>query len=1394
MTRFSVKRFSAKRLSAQRLSALVLMMAACGGSNEPPPAMTVATAEPIRGTYTLEREEFTWPVVGPMRVEEGASATTADDARGALQLDSGAWVLLDRATVVHPSLEKLTVDSGRAWIDARDGELVVATGQGELRAVNATFAVSATADRTEVYCASGEVAYVAGTQGADARVVQGEVLVLEGGEASVDGAELWDDWTGGLADPTPRVEALPSYVGVLAGRELEAYGRARRPLSLRAHEVDVELRGDFAITEVVQTYFNAESAALEAEHRMRLPEGAIVSGFAIDLGQGFVQAQVEPLISSGYQLSWDPRNATTGRLSYDGPGQLRARVHPIAPGATVRIQVRYAQWLHREQDRRTYTYPMRTEGSVPPLVGELRISVHTGGTHAGAYRAGMGARLDGNDVVLRKSDWRPTSDFSLDLMDDPEVERHTGALAFVVEPPGGTMVGGGNVAADGGERFVLFDVPTTGVVIGDDESDTERPDPGLDLAIVVDTSGGTEPEDLELARSVVEGVLLQLSADDRVALRVGDVSLRAAGSDAELAPISVQRRDALLAALGEAPLGGATDLARMLREAGELVAAKPRGAVLYIGDASPTTGALDMREVRASLAALQDAPRYFGLATGEGANVALLRSLFGDGSAHAVAERTEATRAILSVLADAARPLLRNVTVDLGAGVERIFPRPPIVVPQRAPLRVVGRLAGDLPEEVVLRGTLDGESFEVRQAVKQEHIEDDGDIRRRWASARLQELLSGDAGREALVELGGRFGVLTPWTSWVAFGGKGGGYWPVDGFDVNPLEVDWALGGGGPSVVPVTMPADNSGWRRWRQPAAEPAAVAVEETWRSRVSQADETEAITSDGGLAQAATVRALRTSERGPRSCFERRLLVRPDLSGSVTVSVEVDRDGSLKDAELQTSTLGAADVDACILTEVRGVRFPALGGTGGSVRVSHTFRFESAGRGLGVQRSCSDASRQSLEVRRGLWRERLASNAGPHGALSVWRDAERSCELTGWRARRTLLDAMLRSVRGISAEVRLYQMLAGNPSVAAYLRRAILRHVRTPQDVLIVRAGLELDAPVDWSVFSRLWKRTTDPAGRLRLVRAWLEVAPEELDLRLRLLALLEETEAMPEARRLARELRAEPLADARVRTAVGEFWLRQGNESEARRVFSEIVEHAPYDPWGRRRLGDLYRAHGWYDDAYREYRSLARLQPNEPGVWLLLARAAAGAGRIDEALRLEQRLSESVAPGHIEGVAGVARLWSTVRLMSLGEGAGAAEQALLRQRRRNAGILRDPPALFATVTWAHPDDGPELFVKGTWVPEDDDWAPADLSAKSFGLNAVLVDELDDAPVRFQIRREELDALRDVRATLTVVTDLGGETPVVHTEEIVLTREARILSFELAGGTLSAIPNPP
>lgn len=1357
---------------------LLLSLAAC--DDPPPPAPTVATAEPVRGGFVLEREDHEEPVLGPTRVEREATAITAEDGRGTLRLDAGGWVLLAPSTRATLVLEELLLESGHAWVDARDAEVKVRTEEGELRGVDATFAISREGTETRVYAASGEVAFVASgtrTDESEGNVAQGETLVLAGGRGRVEPAELWEDWTGGLAEPAPRREAVPGYVGILAGRGLDEKGIARRPMSLRAHEVSARVKGDFASTEVVQTFFNAESRQLEGEYRLRVPEGAIVHHFAVDLGGGFVEASVQPQSASGYQLLWDQPFVATSRLSWDGPGRLRARVHPVEPGSTVRVRVRYTEWLERRGDRRTYVYPMVTEGQTPPMTGELRVQVAVEDA-VGAMRAGMGATIEGSTVIVRRSDHRPSADFFLDLIDPEDADR--GARAFVADAPS-PVLGQVGPAAEGNERFVLFDLPTEGLASDDEDDSWEAPP--LDVAVVVDLSGATESEDLELARTVVETLLRQLAPSDRIALRLGDLHARAPeGVDDSLAPADTARRDAMLEALGRAPLAGATDLGAMLRETAAVVADSPRAAVVYVGDALPTTGALDATSLKAQLATLEDAPRFFAFALGEGGGADLMQRLLGEDSVHAVKERSEASRAVLGFLAQAGRPMLRDLRVELGEGVERVFPRPPFAVADGARVRLVGRLRDELPTEVRVSARRDGRLVEATLPLRQERIADgpdgaQGDVRRRWATFRTEELVDADAGREAMVELGSRFEILTPWTSFVATGGKVDGYWLVEGFDVDPSLA-------GVRFSPAVPTEEGAGWRR-RQPRAARDEGSVERTWVDRVDPLVSAEGTVDDGGLAAVAAQRVLASGERGPRACYEQRLLVRPDLRGDVAVSVEVGGDGAVRSASIDRSSLGEADVSACVLAEVQGLRFPATGGD--VVRVSHVFTFETSERGLGVRRRCSDASRQSLDVRRNLWRERLAASGGVRGALDVWRDASWQCELDGWRARRTLLDLMLRQVGGVATQVQLYRALASNEEVAAYLRRAILANVRTPQDVMVVRQGLQLEAAVDWSVFSRLWKRAGDAQARLRLVRRWLEVLPGEMDLRLRLMALLEETGRLAEAKRVARAIAADGFADAKARTLVGEMWLRQGDETEARRVFSEIVEHAPGDPWARRRLGDLYRAHGWFDDAYREYGVLARLRGDDEGVLLLMAHAAAGAGRVDEALRLEQRLGEALEPGKVEGVAGIARLWSTIRLAELREVEGVDSLALERRARRT-GLYREPPDVFVALTWAHPDDAPELWVKLPSTPEEVPFERAEVSAAPYGLEAQRVRDRDGATLRLEVRRMEREALRDLQATLTVIVAPGTEQERVHRVPIVLTRTDAVVGFSLEGAELS------
>src|SRR6185437_2925850 len=72
-----------------------------------------------------------------------------------------------------------------------------------------------------------------------------------------------------------------------------------------------------------------------------------------------------------------------------------------------------------------------------------------------------------------------------------------------------------------------------------------------------------------------------------------------------------------------------------------------------------------------------------------------------------------------------------------------------------------------------------------------------------------------------------------------------------------------------------------------------------------------------------------------------------------------------------------------------------------------------------------------------------------------------------------------------------------------------------------------------------------------------------------------------------------------------------------------------------------LGDLLRAHGWYAEAARQYETLARLTPDDAGVSLLLAAAADGMGKLEEAVKWTEKGGASGAPDEGQGPAQTAR---------------------------------------------------------------------------------------------------------------------------------------------------------
>jgi Ca-activated chloride channel family protein len=1398
------------------------LVVGCGG--EATLDRTMATVETVRGAARIGED----PIERVGRGGAGQEVSTEARGLSRLALDSGPQLLLDAQTNVA-LLDENTVrlTAGRAYVEVGEGEELSIEGPtGTLRARDASLSARIADGVLSAYVVRGEVSYTAGEHRGVVRA--GEELALRSDGGQTTSVALWHDWTGGLARPGPGDASGPAGVGVLEARVPDETGQARWPLVIRRLDVRVRIEGDLALTEVEQVFFNPASETVEGLYRIRVPEEAVLQRFAVDrngrLVDGYVREQQQARQAYEAQV-YRGSTLDPALLEWVAPGRYQARIYPIQPGEARRIVVRYAEWLSPigSNGPRIYRYPMGA-GRRAPRVQELSIVVDVENAGHERIRAGMGAAIEQGRVRLRRSDFAPRSDFWLELEGGAQAQR---AWQAAHEPPP-RAPDAREVPHEADERDYWF-LPLR---LPERLAESARSQ-GSDLVIVADVSAGTDRAQLELGRSVVEAITAHLGEHDRVAIVSADLAIRALGEDApRLGDTSPARIEALLDALARAPSGGATDLGEAIAGAAALLDSARPGAVIYVGDGAPTVGELEAEGLLARIARLPAPLRFYAVAVGSDSNLDLLEVLTrGGGLALRVEERSAAATAALSLLAHVGRPVAQRVTVELGTEIENVYPRRPVDVVIGDVLPVVGRVRGTPPTRVTVRGTVGGQGFEETVELTTVVSEEATDLRLRWAAERLRQLLLDGAGREEVAELGTRYGLITPYTSYyvpsaqeLANMGVTALRWierpsvlaEVRTRRTNPAEVLLALSPLGltgclsredseapaeqvaPAVVAppassaspsfaiegtgsdVPMAREQAAAEEvpgtttaTRLPAApmpmEPPSPPGEviDGWGNAAPDPGRFDAPAQPAApppppMAAAAPIPTPSTPEPEPR-----RMARRP-MGGSASAD-EDSRAGFDMDA-IGAGGGGSAgprvNVDD-LLDALPGFR-GALGTEGertGAVAMNRDRAslvvVDTAVHG---RTRCSDAADLPLADRSALWTERLQQAGGPSGWVDVYRRAVRDCEAPTWRDRRALLGLALGQAGTVDRMIDLYRLLDSG-AARGFLRSAILRRVRSPEDLRTVRNAFGLGAEPDWALVEQILARAPDADGRVRALRRLVAQYPDSFDLKLRLLELLETTGRAEEARRLAHALRTDPRSDAGVRTAVGELYLRMGREDDARRAFSEIVEHAPLDELARRRLGDLYRAHGWFEDAYRQYQTLASIRPDDPSVLLLLAQAAAGCGRVDEALRLEQRLMETGQPGAERGVARIAQLWSSVRLAKLRaqarEAGDEARLGTLEQRLRRSGVLMGAGELRVTLVWSHPDAQIALYAghPGAGLAR-----PSELSPEH-GIEAFEVAEQERGAYRLEVRRADASSPTAMDAELVVVWHEGQADEVVR-----------------------------
>jgi len=588
----------------------------------------IATVRVIRPTVEVRQGGQTALAEWETRLAPGARVI-ARSGRAWILHDGGLRALVPGQTEVLVRPTGLALGRGVAWIEAPPGSpSQVWVGDARIQASAAGFELRfPPGGRPLVYVARGRVEIL--HQNRRVEVVAGDRAVIGPKGVSVKPEALWEDWTGGLAWPAPDVPASPAGMGQIGARVPGSWGRASFPLATRNLKVQATVDKDLVTTIVDQVFFNPASDDLEGVYRIRVPPGAILRSFCIDRGGGtqlvcgFVKEKKAARKSYSKQVYVGSRD-DPALLEWEAPGRYKAHIYPIKAGSTRRVVITYSEWLQWDGDVRRWRYPMASESGVAPMIQELELR---------------------NQVLLRRSDFRPRADFVVALRGGRKAKEARGFLAK-------------NKSKDG--RYLMVRVRPR-------ELQRKGKRRGLDLVVVVDLSADTDPSELQLGRTMVEALLRHLGQGDRVAVLGADLNVfSAVGGKPALLPVTGPLIAKTLDGLARRSVGGATDLGQVLTRAADLLQPGRGGAVVYIGDGVPTVGELNARGLRLRLSRQAVPARIYGVAVGSESNLGLLDALarHHGGLALRVTDRISAAIAALKVSAHASRPVMSKVRVD----------------------------------------------------------------------------------------------------------------------------------------------------------------------------------------------------------------------------------------------------------------------------------------------------------------------------------------------------------------------------------------------------------------------------------------------------------------------------------------------------------------------------------------------------------------------------------------------------------------------------------------------------------------------------------------------------------------------------------------------------------
>jgi Ca-activated chloride channel family protein len=136
------------------------------------------------------------------------------------------------------------------------------------------------------------------------------------------------------------------------------------PLALSAQEVKVTIEDQVAVTQVVQTFRNPTSRALEATYIFPVPKGASVKKFTMWVdGKEVAGELVEADKARTIYTDIVNRTKDPGLLEYMGSNLLKVRVFPVPANGEQKLTVSYTSLANSDSGLIEYIYPLKADGN-----------------------------------------------------------------------------------------------------------------------------------------------------------------------------------------------------------------------------------------------------------------------------------------------------------------------------------------------------------------------------------------------------------------------------------------------------------------------------------------------------------------------------------------------------------------------------------------------------------------------------------------------------------------------------------------------------------------------------------------------------------------------------------------------------------------------------------------------------------------------------------------------------------------------------------------------------------------------------------------------------------------------------------------------------------------------